>query len=133
MFAAFDRAVQYVGRLTVPIEAKETENPTRAAANDIQLLVGSNQPVAEHRRCGMCVPKQTVVTEHLRHYAERVNDRADARGATDTERASHSRRIAAFQVLSKIRDAGERQFGGLLRCGHPCFSGENYRDAGEPV
>ena len=60
---------EHIRRFAVPIETKETKDPTRASAYDIQLLVRRNQTIAEQRCGDMSVRKQAVVAEHLRHHA----------------------------------------------------------------
>lgn len=81
----------------------------------------------------MGIRQQAVVAEHFRHYGQRVNDRTETRGPTDTEGPGHARRTAALKVFSKMRDTGDCEFGGRFPSCDRRMRGNEQRNPGNTI
>src|SRR5262249_13379822 len=110
MFSALDCAIQNIFRLAIAIETKETKYGTGAPADDIQLSVCRDKFIGKQSCRHMGVRKQIIVIKKPRYHCEAVNNRAQAGGSTNAQRTCHPRRIAAFQILSEIRNTGQAKF-----------------------
>src|SRR5262249_49032851 len=117
VLATLDGATQYIGRLAVPIEAKQAQYSAGAASYDIKLFVRGDEIIDEQIRRSVGIFQQVAIAQAFRHDSKRINDRAHAGCAAHTKRTSHSRGIAAFQIFSQLGDGRAGEFGRRLMTG----------------
>ena len=110
MFAALHRPPQHGIGSGIAIKPQQAEYRAGAAADDVELLIRSDEIVAEQFGCDLRIGEHGIIVQAFRRDAQAVHDRAKSHGAADAKRARHARRVAAFQIAAQLRKPGHCKF-----------------------
>jgi hypothetical protein len=109
MFAALDGTAKHHLGLPVTIKTKQAKNGARTSSNHIQTFICRDQFIGHKLGRAMGIVTQSGIAQIFRHHRQGVNDRAETRPAAKAERSGDSGCIPGSNLLSKPRNAGERQ------------------------
>ena len=109
MFAALDGAAKHRLGLPVTIKTKQAKDGARTSSNHIQTFICRYQFIGHKLGQTIGIVTQSGIAQIFRHHYQGVNDRAETRPAAKPERPGDSGCIPGLDLLSKPRNAAERQ------------------------
>jgi hypothetical protein len=109
MLAAPGCAAKHRFRLPVTVKTEQAKDGAGASSNHIQAFIGRDQLIGHKLGGAVGIVTQSGIAQIFRHHGQGVDDRTETRPPAKAERPGQSGCIPGLDLLSKPRNAGERQ------------------------